>query len=86
MSGIATSAVEVTHISAHGFWVLIEGEELLLPYEQFPWFRHATISQVSHVERPTTDHLYWPELDIDLSIESIRTPSMFPLVAKSASR
>jgi len=84
MPGIATLAVEVTHISQHGIWLLLEDEELLLPYEQFPWFRQATIGQVSHVERPTQDHLYWPELDVDLSIASIRKPSDFPLVAKNA--
>jgi len=82
MPGIATLAVEVTHISSNGIWLLIEDEELLLTYEEFPWFRKATIGQLSHVERPTKDHLYWPELDIDLSIESIRKPSSFPLIAK----
>ncbi|MCL2297860.1 MAG: DUF2442 domain-containing protein [Proteobacteria bacterium] len=83
MPGIATLEVEVTHISQNGLWLLVEDEELLLTYEQFPWFRKATIDQVSRVERPTKDHLYWPELDIDLSIASIRKPSAFPLVAKS---
>jgi hypothetical protein len=60
---------------------LLEEEELLVSFEQFPWFRKATIDQVSHVERPTKDHLYWPELDIDLSVESIRKPAAFPLVS-----
>jgi len=82
MHGIATLAVELTHISLNGIWLLIEDEELLLTYEEFPWFRKATVDQLSHVERPTKDHLYWPELDIDLSIESIRKPSSFPLIAK----
>jgi len=75
---------EVTHISPNGLWLLLEDEELLLSYELFPWFRNATVGQISHVERPSENHLYWPELDIDLSIESIRNPSAFPLVAKSA--
>jgi len=83
MHGAAISEVEVTHISAHGLWLLLEDEELLLSYEDFPWFRKASIEEVSQVERPGKDHLYWPLLDIDLSIESIRKPSAFPLVAKS---
>jgi hypothetical protein len=82
MPGIATLEVEVTNISQNGLWLLLEDEELLLTYEQFPWFRKATIGQVSHVERPSKNHLYWPELDVDISIESIRKPSAFPLVAK----
>ena len=83
MPGTVISAPEVTHVSKHGFWLLLADEEVLLPFELFPWFRRATIDQISHVERPTPEHLYWPELDIDLSLESIRQPDAFPLVSKS---
>ncbi len=79
--GRYTSTVEVTHISKHGFWLLIDDEELLLPFELFPWFEAATIGQINHVERPSRDHLHWPELDIDLSVASIRRPEDFPLVS-----
>jgi hypothetical protein len=34
------------------------------------------------VERPTEDHLYWKQLDIDLSLQSIRNPAAFPLIAR----
>ena len=84
MPGIITSVAEVTHVSKHGFWLLLGSEELLVPFEQFPWFRKATIEQLSAVEWPTEDHLYWPQLDADLSVESIRNPAAFPLVAKTA--
>lgn len=83
MPGIDTSAVEVTHISRHGFWLLLDDEEeLLLPFEHFPWFRSATVEQITEVERPSPNHLYWPRLDIDLSVESIRQPEAFPLVSR----
>jgi len=84
MPGTITSAAEVTHVSKHGFWLLLGSEELLVPFEQFPWFKKATIEQLSAVEWPTENHLYWPELDADLSVESIRNPAAFPLVAKTA--
>ena len=82
MPGISTLAAEVTHVSRNGLWLLIDDEELLVSFEHFPWFRKGSIDQVSHVERPTLDHLYWPELDIDLSLESIRVPEDFPLVSR----
>ena len=41
--GISTSVVEVTNISQHGFWLLLNGEELFLPFAQFPWFRNTVI-------------------------------------------
>ncbi len=83
MLGTSTSRPEVTHVSKHGFGMLLDTEELLVPFEHFPWFKKATIEQLSDVQWPTANHLYWPQLDIDLSIESIRDPSAFPLVAKA---
>ena len=84
MPGTITSVAEVTHVSKHGFWLLLDTEELLVPFEQFPWFNKATIEQLSDVQWPTPNHLYWPQLDADLSVESIRDPSAFPLVSRTA--
>ena len=50
-------------------------------YADFPWFKKATIEQLSDVQRPSEDHLHWPRLDVDLSVESIRKPVAFPLVS-----
>ena len=85
MPGTSTFPVEVTNVSRHGLWLLVGGEELFLPFEQFPWFRDASIEEISVVERQTADHLYWSLLDIDLSVESIRNPAAFPLVARPRS-
>ena len=83
MLGTTTSAVEITHISRHGFWVLLGDEELLLSFEKFPWFKQATVEQILDVERPTANHLYWPGLDVDLAVDLIRRPEQFPLVARN---
>ena len=80
--GVSTSQVEVTNISQHGFWLLLEDEELFLPFSEFPWFRDATVGKILHVELPSSTHLYWPELDVDLAVESIRHPERFPLVSR----
>lgn len=84
MHGSSTSAVEVTHVSKHGFWLLLDAEELLVPFEHFPWFKKATIEQLSDVLWPTPEHLYWPQLDADLSVQSIRDPAAFPLISKGS--
>ncbi len=80
--GASTFPVEVTNISQHGFWLLLENEELFLPFSEFPWFRNVTISKILHVELPSPNHLYWPELDVDLAVESVRHPEQFPLVSQ----
>ena len=80
--GDGTSQVEVSGITAHGVWLLLGDREVFLPFEAFPWFRDAPVAGVLHVERPQPHHLYWPDLDIDLSVESILDPERYPLVSR----
>jgi hypothetical protein len=82
MLGLNASQVEVTNISRHGLWLLLKDEELFLPFSHFPWFPDAAVGKILHVELPSSNHLYWPELDVDLAVESIRHPERFPLVSK----
>ena len=74
--------VEVTNISSHGVWLLAEGRELFISYEEFPWFKDAPVAKILNVREPAPGHFYWPDLDIDLGIESIEHPERFPLKAK----
>lgn len=83
MPGFAAAAPEVMNVSRHGFWLLLGDEELLVRFSDFPWFRQATIDALTQVEWPSTDHLYWPRLDVDLSVRSIRSPADFPLVSRA---
>lgn len=80
--GKRTSRVEVTNVSKHGFWLLIGSRERFVPFEQFPWFREAPIGHLLNVRLPNSHHLYWPDLDVDLAVESIDHPERFPLVSK----
>lgn len=75
------SQVEVTNISAHGFWLLLAEREVFLPFKSFPWFRTATVAQLLNVEWPSPHHLHWPDLDVDLATESIDYPDRYPLVS-----
>ena len=81
--GKSTSDVEVTNVGRHGFWLLIDDRELFLPYDQFPWFRDATVSQIVKIHRLGPEHLQWPDLDVDLTLDSIEHPERYPLVSKA---
>src|SRR5438128_10836623 len=81
--GASTSQVEVTNISPHGFWMFIGDRELFVPFKDFPWFREATVREIANVQLPSPHHLYWPDLDIDLAVESIEHPEKYPLVSKT---
>lgn len=82
--GDNTSAVEVANVSRHGFWLMVEATEYFLPFDLFPWFRDATIRQLTNVQLPSPHHLYWPDLDIDLAVESVAHPERYPLVSATA--
>lgn len=82
--GKNTSDAEVTNISKHGFWLLVADEELFVAFKEFPWFKDASVSVLLNVSRPQPHHLYWPDLDVDLDIESIRHPEKFPLISKES--
>lgn len=77
--GESTSAIEVTDISPHGIWVLARGEELFLPYERFPWFKTGTVEAVLNVEEQSPGHYCWPDLDVDLGLDSMRNAEKYPL-------
>ena len=62
--------------------MLLGTEELLVPFTEFPWFKKATVEQITQVERPTSNHLYWPLLDVDLSVDALRDPAAFPLMSR----
>ena len=78
--GKPISVVEVTNVSKHGFWLMLGERERFLAFEHFPWFRDVSIGELCNVELPHPHHLYWPDLDVDLAVESIEHPERFPLV------
>jgi hypothetical protein len=82
--GKDTSGAEVTNISKHGVWLLVADQELFVPFKEFPWFKDASVSEILNVEWPQPHHLYWPDLDVDLDVESIRDPEEFPLISKGS--
>ena len=79
--GKNTLKAEVTNVSPHGFWLLLGTEEKFVAFSDFPWFRDASIREITDVEWVSGDHLYWPSMDVDLAVESLEHPERFPLVS-----
>lgn len=76
-------SVEVMNISIHGIWLFVNDAEFFLPYSEYPWFEDATIKQIVSVELHSDTHLFWPLLDIDLSIDILKQPENYPLVSSN---
>lgn len=62
--------------------VLIDGRELFLTFDQFPWFRDASIAEIRRIEQPRSGHLHWPALDVDLTLDMIEHPEKYPEISK----
>jgi len=80
--GLSTLSVEVTNISKHGFWILLNENEYFLSYPLFPWFKNATIDEICDVSLLNKHHLFWNKLDVDLELSSITNPEEYPLTYK----
>lgn len=81
-AGTSTSLVEVTQISRHGLWLLAGGREYFLPHDEYPWFTQGSVGEVTNVKLLHGHHLWWPDLDVDLELDSIHSPGKYPLVYK----
>jgi hypothetical protein len=54
-----------------------------MSYDDFPWFKNQTVESITNVEEQSPDHFYWPDIDVDLTLESIKHPEHFPLKSKN---
>jgi hypothetical protein len=78
----STSELEVLNISKNGIWLLVSDREYFMPFDQYPWFRDATVSEIHNVELLSGTHLRWADLDVDLEVESLDKPGSYPLIYK----
>ncbi|MDO8526410.1 MAG: DUF2442 domain-containing protein [Deltaproteobacteria bacterium] len=76
------SEIEILNISSSGIWIYVNDKEYFLSFKEYPWFKNAKISDIYHVELLHSQHLHWPNLDIDLELESLEQPEKYPLVYK----
>ena len=63
--------------TAEGVHIAVHGKQYFLKYTDFPWFEYCNAFELRGV---TADRwgVYWNDLDIDLSIESIENPNEYP--------
>ncbi|MCG3206142.1 MAG: hypothetical protein KCHDKBKB_02869 [Elusimicrobia bacterium] len=84
--GRSTSGAEVQDITQNGIWVFVNGKEYMLPFSQYPWFKGAKVAEVLNLRLLHANHLYWPDLDVDLGLEVLTEPSRFPLMDRVAKK
>jgi hypothetical protein len=84
--GKNTLAAEVTSISPFGVWIYLKDHEYFLDYDEFPWFEDSKVKEVMNVKLLNDNHLYWPDLDVDLLSNQSRTPKRFHASARETNQ
>ena len=78
--GKNTSKAEVTQISPNGIWILVKDTEYFLSYRDFPWFENGTVAQIHNIQLLHGFHLRWPDLDVDLHLDSLKDIEKYSLI------
>lgn len=74
-----SSANIIQGISQKGIWILVNNQEFFLSFSEFPWFLKSTVEQIYNLELIHGKHLHWPEIDVDVEIDSLKSPGAYPL-------
>ena len=69
-------------INAQGIMLSVLGHDYFLSYNRIPWMQDAPIRSVLNVQMSGPEAIEWPDLDVDLEIESLKHPERYPLIIK----
>ena len=76
------TSVAVLMINSQGMMLSVQGQDYFVSYNRVPWLRDARVSSALNVRMSGPRAIEWPELDVDLEIESLKHPERYPLVIK----
>ena len=77
-----STSVGVLMINAQGIMISVDGNDYFLSYNRVPWMEDASIRSVLNVKKEGRSGITWPDLDVELEIESLRHPERYPLIMK----
>ena len=78
----ASTSASVLMINGQGIMLSVLGCDYFLSYNRIPWMQDAPIRSVLNVQMSGPEAIAWPDLDVDLEIDSLRHPERYPLVIK----
>ena len=76
------TSASVLMINAQGIMLSVCGHDYFLSYNRRPWMQDAPIRSVLNVKMSGPEAIEWPDLDVDLEIDSHRHPEKYPLLIK----
>lgn len=77
-----STSASVLMINAQGIMLSVLGNDYFVSYNRLPWMKDASIKSVLNVQMSGNDAIEWPDLDVDLEIDSLKHPERYPLIMK----
>lgn len=77
-----STSVSVLMINAQGIMISVKGNDYFLSYNRIPWMKDATVKSILNVQMSGREAIEWPDLDVDLEVESLKHPERYPLIMK----
>lgn len=81
-SNTDSTSVSVLMINAQGIMISVKGNDYFLSYNRIPWMKDATVKSILNVQMSGREAIEWPDLDVDLEVESLKHPERYPLIMK----
>ena len=81
-NSLKPTSVAVLMINSQGMMLSVQGQDYFVSYNRVPWLRDARVSNALNVRMSGSRAIEWPDLDVDLEIESLKHPERYPLLIK----
>lgn len=75
-------SASVLMINNQGIMISVEGNDYFLSYNRVPWMKDATVRNILNIKMSGKNAVEWPDLDIDLEVDSLKHPERYPLVMR----
>jgi ethanolamine utilization protein EutA (predicted chaperonin) len=72
----------VSNISYLGFWIIVNNKEYFVPFKDYPVFKKSSLDHIFKVKMISPQQLRWKDLDVDIEIDALERPTLFPLQYK----
>ena len=76
-NNLQPTSVSVLMINAQGMMLSVLGQDYFVSYNRVPWLRDVRVSSALNVRMAGPNAIEWPELDVDLEIESLKHPERY---------
>lgn len=81
-NGKNTSNFEITGITKHGIWFILDDKEYFIPFKDYPSLKKMPVEDLLNASFSPPEHIYWENHDIDIEISALENPEKYNLIYK----